>query len=95
MAARIALCSSSICGNSARSESVIHLSTSNLVNCRTMPPPIDNTTGNRDRHRSGAGRPEVCWAMESLLAELLEAPVRERCKRGERPRPCFEVAPPH
>ena len=38
------------------------------------------------------GRPEVCRAMESLLAELLEAPVRECCERGERPRCCFEVA---
>jgi predicted ArsR family transcriptional regulator len=37
------------------------------------------------------GRPEVCRAMESLLAELLEAPVRECCERGERPRCCFEV----
>jgi predicted ArsR family transcriptional regulator len=41
------------------------------------------------------GRPEVCRAMESLLAELLEAPVRECCERGERPRCCFEITPPH
>src|SRR5918993_5898996 len=41
------------------------------------------------------GRPEVCRAMESLLAELLEAPVRECCERGERPRCCFEVTTPH
>jgi predicted ArsR family transcriptional regulator len=39
------------------------------------------------------GRPEVCRAMESLLAELLEAPVRECCERGERPRCCFKVEP--
>jgi predicted ArsR family transcriptional regulator len=39
------------------------------------------------------GRPEVCRAMESLLAELLEVPVRECCERGERPRCCFEVEP--
>jgi len=38
------------------------------------------------------GRPDVCRAMESLLAELLEAPVRECCERGERPRCCFEIA---
>jgi len=38
------------------------------------------------------GRPEVCRAVESLLAELLEVPVRECCERGERPRCCFEVA---
>jgi predicted ArsR family transcriptional regulator len=38
-------------------------------------------------------RPEVCRAMESLLAELVEAPVRECCERdGERPRCCFEIA---
>lgn len=37
-------------------------------------------------------RPEVCRAMESLLAELVEAPVRECCERGgERPRCCFEI----
>jgi predicted ArsR family transcriptional regulator len=41
------------------------------------------------------GRPEVCRAMESLLTELLEAPVRECCERGERPRCCFEVTAPH
>lgn len=38
-------------------------------------------------------RPEVCRAMESLLAELVQAPVRECCDRGgERPRCCFEIA---
>jgi predicted ArsR family transcriptional regulator len=40
------------------------------------------------------GRPEVCRAMQSFLAELVEAPVRERCERGERPRCRFEVAAP-
>jgi predicted ArsR family transcriptional regulator len=40
------------------------------------------------------GRPEICRAMESLLAELLEATVRECCDRGERPRCCFEIEPP-
>ena len=38
------------------------------------------------------GRPEVCRAMESVLGELLEVPVRECCERGERPRCCFEIA---
>ena len=38
-------------------------------------------------------RPEVCRAMESLVAELLEVPVRECCERGERPRCCFEISP--
>jgi DeoR family suf operon transcriptional repressor len=38
-------------------------------------------------------RPEICRAMESLLAELVEAPVRECCDRGgDRPRCCFEIA---
>jgi predicted ArsR family transcriptional regulator len=40
------------------------------------------------------GRPEVCRAIESLLAELIDAPVRECCERGERPRCCFEVEVP-
>jgi len=39
------------------------------------------------------GRPEVCRAIESLLAELLDVPVRECCERGARPRCCFEVGP--
>lgn len=38
------------------------------------------------------GRPEVCRSIESLLAELVEVPVRECCERGERPRCCFKVA---
>ena len=37
------------------------------------------------------GRPEVCRAMESVLGELLEVPVRECCQRGEHPRCCFEI----
>jgi predicted ArsR family transcriptional regulator len=40
------------------------------------------------------GRPEVCRAIESLLAELVEAPVRECCERGARPRCCFEITSP-
>ena len=38
--------------------------------------------------------PEVCRAVESLLAELLEVPVEECCERGERPRCCFKVLVP-
>ena len=37
------------------------------------------------------GRPEVCRAVESLLANLIEAPVRECCERGEHPRCCFVI----
>ncbi|MGQ0714791.1 MAG: helix-turn-helix transcriptional regulator [Gemmatimonadaceae bacterium] len=40
------------------------------------------------------GRPEVCRAVESLLAHLIEAPVEECCERGEHPRCCFEISPP-
>jgi predicted ArsR family transcriptional regulator len=36
-------------------------------------------------------RPEVCRAVESLLAEVLGVPVRETCDRGSRPRCCFQV----
>ena len=39
------------------------------------------------------GRPEVCRAVESLLGELVEAPVEECCERGERPRCCFRIEP--
>lgn len=38
------------------------------------------------------GAPDVCRAMESLLGELVDVPVRECCVRGEaRPRCCFEI----
>jgi predicted ArsR family transcriptional regulator len=37
------------------------------------------------------GRPEVCQAVERMLAELLEVPVEECCERGERPRCCFKI----
>ena len=38
-------------------------------------------------------RPEICRAMESLLAELVDARVKECCDRGgDRPRCCFEIA---
>jgi predicted ArsR family transcriptional regulator len=38
------------------------------------------------------GHPEVCRLVETLLTALANAPVRERCDRGESPRCCFEVA---
>ena len=37
------------------------------------------------------GRPQVCLAVESLLANLIEAPVRQCCELGEHPRCCFEI----
>ena len=39
-------------------------------------------------------QPGVCRAVESLVSELLGAPVRECCDRHARPRCCFEVFPP-
>ena len=38
------------------------------------------------------GQPHVCHAMESLLGELVGAPVQECCDRGERPRWAFAFA---
>jgi predicted ArsR family transcriptional regulator len=35
--------------------------------------------------------PAVCLAVESLLTELVKAPVKECCTRDEPPRCCFEV----
>ena len=40
------------------------------------------------------GRPEVCRALESFIAELVEAPVHECCERDTRPRCCFEIQAP-
>jgi predicted ArsR family transcriptional regulator len=37
--------------------------------------------------------PAVCLAIESLIATLLDAEVRECCSREGRPRCCFDVAP--
>jgi predicted ArsR family transcriptional regulator len=37
------------------------------------------------------GRPEVCHALESLLAHLLEVPVKECCERTAHPRCCFRI----
>lgn len=38
------------------------------------------------------GHPEVCKLVESLLAEIVGAPIRERCERGDRPRCRFEIS---
>jgi predicted ArsR family transcriptional regulator len=38
-------------------------------------------------------RPELCQAVESLLAEVIGAPVRACCERGERQRCCFIIGP--
>jgi predicted ArsR family transcriptional regulator len=39
------------------------------------------------------GRPEVCRAVESLIAQLVQARARECCVHGEHPRCCFEITP--
>jgi predicted ArsR family transcriptional regulator len=38
-----------------------------------------------------ANHPEVCRLVERLLAEVIDAPVRESCQRGPSPRCRFEV----
>ena len=35
--------------------------------------------------------PEVCELAEALVSEIIGAPVREHCDRGERPKCCFEL----
>jgi predicted ArsR family transcriptional regulator len=35
--------------------------------------------------------PAMCQAVETLVAELVGAPVQERCDRGGRPRCCFDI----
>jgi predicted ArsR family transcriptional regulator len=40
-----------------------------------------------------AEHPEVCRLAEALVAEIVGAPVRERCERGAAPRCRFEIAP--
>jgi predicted ArsR family transcriptional regulator len=39
-----------------------------------------------------AGRPETCRAVEALLGEIVGAPVQQRCRHGDRPSCCFEIA---
>ncbi|MFN2542662.1 MAG: helix-turn-helix transcriptional regulator [Chthoniobacterales bacterium] len=40
-----------------------------------------------------AKHPEACLIAESLLHEIIGAPVRERCQRGADPSCCFEILP--
>lgn len=37
------------------------------------------------------GNPQVCHLAETLVSEVVGAPVRERCDKGARPRCCFEI----
>ena len=41
---------------------------------------------------ASARSPHVCRAVESLVAEITGATVRECCERGEMPRCCFDIA---
>lgn len=38
-------------------------------------------------------RPETCRTVEAFVSEIVGAPVRECCSRGDRPRCCFMVQP--
>ncbi len=38
--------------------------------------------------------PEVCELAETLVAEIVGVPVKERCDRSEPPKCCFEIAKP-
>ena len=40
-----------------------------------------------------ANHPEACLIAESLLSEIIGAPVKERCQRGPNPSCCFEILP--
>lgn len=39
-----------------------------------------------------ASHPEACKLAETLIAEIVEAPVKERCNREHSPQCCFEIA---
>lgn len=39
-----------------------------------------------------SAHPELCGAVETLLTEVIGAPVRQCCEHGGRPRCCFEIA---
>ena len=38
--------------------------------------------------------PGSCRVAEAMLSEIVGAPVRERCEKGDSPRCCFEVGAP-
>jgi predicted ArsR family transcriptional regulator len=40
------------------------------------------------------GHPEVCRLAEAMLEDVIGAPVRERCERGDPPRCAFEIGSP-
>ena len=62
---------------------------------------VEITEGDAEHRLEGAGcplsavvchRPEVCGAVEILLAEVIGAPAHSRCEHGARPRCRFVVA---
>lgn len=38
-------------------------------------------------------RPEVCHAVEAMIAEIVGEPARSCCEHGAKPRCCFEIPP--
>jgi predicted ArsR family transcriptional regulator len=38
-----------------------------------------------------AHHPQICHFAETLVSEIVQTPVRERCKHGELPQCCFEI----
>jgi len=59
-----------------------HVEANGQIIIRGLGCPLAALTG---KHRG------VCVAMESLVTEIVGAPVRECCDRNERPRCCFEI----
>jgi predicted ArsR family transcriptional regulator len=59
-----------------------HVEANGQIIIRGVGCPLAALTG---KHRG------VCLAMESLVTEIVGAPVRECCDRNERPRCCFEI----
>jgi predicted ArsR family transcriptional regulator len=60
---------------------------------------LQESEGNRFIYGNGcplsavsAHHPEACLIVEALLSEVIGIPVKERCKRGEAPRCCFEIS---
>ena len=63
---------------------ITHVEENNRYVIRGVSCPLAAVTG---KHRA------VCRAMESLVAEIVEAPVAGCCDRSDRPKCCFEITP--
>jgi predicted ArsR family transcriptional regulator len=82
MAARVAIASGML---NDQLGALTHVETNGHYRIRGVGCPLAALTG---KH------PGVCLAMESLVAEVVAAPVRECCDRADRPQCCFEVVEP-